>query len=227
VTGPRPDLPGWPDYATALDALHRARDAVVRAEGGARSRRAAHEQAVHQLAVALADQGERLSTLADDVHAPLPPDARAPLPGAPPLPRDAAEADARERVRVADEALAEARRIAGLPQFIPEWSSQLARAAVIYLVLAVPAVLMVVLTFRVKDNGWLMLWFVVVWPLVAAIAGAALLARVSRPRIPPDATESLARRLRPPRNHPWLGFLFSVAAAYLTQLVLEALFGPT
>lgn len=215
----------WQRYADALGHLHAARAAVVRGRAGELARQAARQETVTELAAEVALGRERLAEIATDLRAPLAPGDLTPLPGAPPLPWDDGAADARARLAAADAAVVEARRVARLPQLLPQWSSQLARAAMVYLGFTVPAIVLVALTFQVKGNQSLFLFFVVGWPLVTAIGGAIVLSRVSLPRERPDEAERLLTRLRPPRAHPWLGVLIALLATYLTQQLLETLFG--
>jgi hypothetical protein len=116
-----------------------------------------------------------------------------PLLDPPPLPWHAGADDARARLAGADAALAEVRRVARLPQLLPQWSSRLARAAVVYLGLTLPNILLVVLlsVAGVRGNTPVLVWFVVIWPLVTAVGGAWLIGRVEAPRLPP--TEPLGR----------------------------------
>jgi hypothetical protein len=215
----------WDGYLVALDGLHTARAAAARHRTGIHHTIAARDRELGELAVALAGQRERLLELGTALRAPLPADELTPLPGAPPLPWDAGDADARARLRTADEAIEEARRIGRLPQLLPQWSGQLARSAVVYAGFTLPALLLVSLTFRVKDVGALTFFFAVVWPLVTAIAGAVVIGRVSLPRLPPAEGRQHAATLRPLRRHPWLGVLIALAGSLSTQWLLEQLLG--
>ena len=217
----------WGRYAAALDELNSARRAVVDDRSRADARVAVRREVLAELATATDDRRERLQRLAVDLRAPLPTAQLTPLPGAPALPWTAGEADARGRLTATDDALEEARRVGRLPLLLPQWTSQLARAAMVYALASVPAAVLVALTFRVKNNGALEVWFGLILPVVTAIVGAAVVGRVSRPRLPEADTDLLVTRLRPPRAHPWLGFLICLAASYLTQQFLELALGPT
>ena len=213
---------GWERYAGALAEVHAARAAVTTGHHGLARRRAERLARLHELDAGLRARQERLQALAAGVRAPLAADQLAALP-VPPMPWPQADADARGRSAAADAALAQARRVARLPQLLPQWSSQLARCAVVYAGFTIPAVMLVSLTFQVKDNQPLLLWFAVGWPLITAIGGAAVIGRVSLPRWPPDEAERLATRPQPVRRHPWLGVLIAWAGALGAQWVLEHL----
>jgi hypothetical protein len=213
----------WAGYAAALDDLHTARSAVTGSRRGARSLAADRDRRAGELGAALQEQAERLSGLAKELGEPLDPSRLDPLPGAPPLPWEAGEADGRARVRAADEAIAEARRVGRLPQFLPQWSSQFGRAAVVYAGFSIPAIALVTLTWWVHDNQALLIFLAVVWPLVTAIGGAIVLGRVARPRLERDESEQLLERLRPPRRYPWLGVIICLGGSMLTQWLMESL----
>jgi hypothetical protein len=222
---------GWPAYAGALADLHAARAGLAAGRQGAARGRAERAARLAALDAALQAQQAELRALAADLRAPLTDADLQPLPGpplpspslpgpslpGPPLPGDAtgaAEADAQARLESAAAALAEARRVARLPQLLPEWSGDLGRAAVVYLGFAVPNVLLVVAlsVTGVHGSSAALLWFVVIWPLVTAVGGAVTVSRTAAPRLPPDEPAALLTRLRPPRRYPWLGVLVAWAS---------------
>jgi hypothetical protein len=174
----------WAEYTAALASLHAARDAAA---GDVRAARAAQARRAEHLAVLggrLAEQQSTLLALAADVRVPLTAAELACPAGQP----GAGVGEVEARLSAAQAAVAEARRVAGLPQLLPAWSSPLARAAVVYAVLCVPNFLITVaLAFTGKTESWLVsTWFLVVWPLLTASLGGRLVTHVSRPRATGD-----------------------------------------
>jgi hypothetical protein len=215
----------WEQYAVALTGLHTARRAVTESTLSARQRRAARTAELERLSGDLQAQRERLQGLATELRAPLSAEQLTPLPGAPPLPWEAADHDARARIGGADAAVVDARRVARLPQLLPQWSSQLARATVVYLGFTLPNIAFVVLLSLAGVHGStpVLVWFVVIWPLTTAIGGATTLGRVEKPRLPPDEATLHLARLKPPRHYPWLGVLLAWAGWLIPGWLMDQL----
>jgi hypothetical protein len=218
---------GWEGYASALERLHEARAAVTAGRLGSARRGAERQARLRALDAALAAQHTELHALAEDLRAPLTAADLGPLP-VPPLPWATADADAQARLGAARAALAEARRVARLPQLLPQWSSELARAATVYLGFTLPNVGVVVALSAagVHENSGALLWFGVIWPLVTAVGGAATLSRAGLPRLPPGDPYALARP-RPMRRYPWLGVLVAWASWLVPGGLLDQLAAMT
>lgn len=238
---------GWPGYAAALGALHAARDAVHQARLATRRAQAEREAELSHLSARLSEQQRALVELATRVKAPLSATDLAPS-AVPPLDTPTALADLRARVDAADTALTEARRVAGLPQLLPEWDNRFARAAVVYAGFATPSlVLSVPLSLAnrlslVAFGGEVILWFAIIWPAVTAFGGGFVVARVARPRAgrgssstgstgePVTGAEEvrplhglpLAGRLfAPDRRYRWFGALLALACWYVPGLIID------
>jgi hypothetical protein len=214
----------WEAYARALTELHEARVAAAAGRQGRARRRAEHEARLHALDAALAAQQAELRELSAELRAPLPPGALGPLP-VPPLDGAAAHADAQARLDSAGAAVVEARRVARLPQLLPEWSGDLGRAALVYLLLALPNVVLAVAlsVAGVHGNDPALLWFAVIWPLATLIGGAVALGRAAAPRLPPDEPVAGPARIRRPRRYPWLGVLVAWASWLVPSWLLDQL----
>ncbi|HEY6798007.1 MAG TPA: hypothetical protein VI248_25305 [Kineosporiaceae bacterium] len=215
---------GWEAYARALTDLQLARRHELADRAGSARRRAERQARLRDLDAALRAQQAELRALAADLRAPLSPDDLGPLP-VPPLDGLAADADAQARLEGAQAAMAEARRVARLPQLMPEWSGTLGRAALVYLGFAVPNVVVVVAlsVAGVHGSSAALLWFAVIWPLVTAVAGGVLLGRARAPRLPPDEPSTALAGLRPARRYPWLGVLMAWASWLVPGWLLDQL----
>jgi hypothetical protein len=218
----------WARYEAALGALHAARDAAASRARAARAEADRRTGQVAALSDRLAEQQQALLALADALRVPL---ATADLiPAAVPDCHPAqAVADVQTRLDAADAAVAEARRVAALPQLLPAWSSSPARAAVVYAGFCVPnSLFTVLLALTGETPSWLLkVWFLVLWPALTASLGGLLVTRVSRPRTPADA-DAVQRRFEiAARGRRWgppyrrLGAVIAVASWGLPGFVLQ------
>jgi len=229
-TDPDADPDAWAGYTAALAVLHSARDAAaadVRAALAADVRRS---EQLTALGTRLAHQQNALLALAADLRVPLTAADLVPTPGPPGRHPGPAVGDIQTRLTTADAAVAEARRVATLPQLLPAWSSPLARAAVVYAVFCVPnSVVTVSLAFTGETASRLVwMWFLLVWPALTALLGGRLVTQASRPRSaandddPLRRLSEIARRTRrwgPPYRA--LGALIAVASWYVPGFILE------
>jgi hypothetical protein len=231
----------WETYADALVELHRQRRRIAREDADWRSGRVA---VVEQVGEQLSVQQQRLADLArqlrvDPMPAAIGPGAPAALgatqdrdttrPGtsaagpASPAPEGGRDAGWEERnadlgrwLAQADRAADQARSVAALPQLLPGWDSPLARDAVVYGLLALPnAVLTVGLSLLdVHGNAPLLWWYVLIFPVLAAIAGGHLIGRWCAPRTSPAALEQGRDEPgeAPRHRHRWLGVIFAWAS---------------
>jgi hypothetical protein len=226
---------GWDAYADALSRVQVALATADRTAAAERERLAARAELVRTSAAELDQRHQALTDLAAELDAPLDPSRLTPLAderlpvaqlrvGDESTGEDPWDRGARDQQRLlaaVDAALAEARRVAGLPQLLPQWSSRLARAAVVYAVVAAPSLVLTVLLSAagVTGNDAVLLWFLVVWPLVTAVTGRLLLGRLGAPRLPHEPS--------PPRlpRYPWLGVLLAWALWWIPGWALDQLAG--
>ena len=209
-------------YLYALGDLHAARSAVSHGRARSSQEVAARQRTLRELDSRLVAQRDRLAELATDLRSPLPADAFTPAP-VEPLPWPSGGADAAAHLGTADAAVTEARRLGRLPQLLPTWSSQFARAIIVYLTFTLPVISLVSVTSSIHANEALKIWFAVVWPLVTAIGGGLLVARLSRPRLEPSESEQVLTRLKPVRHYPWLGVLFAWGSWLITGWFFDQL----
>jgi len=199
---------GWAGYTRALGELHAARAGAASAREAARRERAARHARLADLDATCRSQREQLTALATELRAPLAIGPLTPLP-VHPLDWPAGDADARLGEEAVDAVLAETRRVGRLPQLLPQWQSQLARATVVYLGWSLPTVVMVIVLTVARARSWsLLLWFLVLWPLIATVSGAITLDKVSLPRLSPDDAALASTRDRV-RRYPWMGVFLS------------------
>jgi hypothetical protein len=206
TAAPRPASEvAWAAYAEALGSLHAAREAAVAAHRAARRAEAARAAEISALTARVAQQQQALVAFADRLGAPLTPADLSPA-AVPPGDPAQAPAELRRRLDAADAELAEARRVAALPQLLPAWESAFARAAVVYAAFAVPNVLLTVALAMagVHESRFLKVWFIVLWPALTAIVGGLVVAHVSRPRAAeePAAGEPARGTAVAPRSTP-------------------------
>jgi hypothetical protein len=226
---------GWAGYAKALGVLHSARDAAYQAHLTAQRAKAEREAEASHLTARLGEQQRALVGLATQLKAQLSAPDLAPS-AVPPLDGPAALADLRARVDAADAALVEARRVARLPQLLPEWDSRFARAAVVYAGFGIPSFMLTILLsmIGVHENTAVLIWFAVIWPLVTAFGGGAVVVQVTRPRQatekPGDATDPDDRELQSialpmlavrERVYRWFGLLVAWASWLVPGAILD------
>ena len=163
---------GWAGYTRALGELHAARAGAASAREAARRERAARHARLADLDATCRTQREQLTALATELRAPLAIGPLTPLP-VHPLDWPAGDADARLGEEAVDAVLAETRRVGRLPQLLPQWQSQLARATVVYLGWSLPTVVFIVILLATHHSAtWSMqVWFTLVWPAMTAIFG--------------------------------------------------------
>lgn len=185
----------WAAYAEALGHLHRERDAAFEAHRSGQLADARRVAEVNELAARLTEQQGALVDLAARLRAPVDPATLTPS-GVPPLDGDDAVADLHARVDGVDAAIAEARRVAVLPQLVPEWRGRFARAAVVYTAFAIPSMLLTVMMSLagVGENRNVLLLFAVIWPAVTAVGGGAVVGEVARSRAGDDPSFEPERR---------------------------------
>jgi hypothetical protein len=242
--GSGPDQ-AWSVYATALGTLHTARRdafATFQAASRAEAERAA---ALERLRTELDAQRTAIEDLATRLRAPagsisLAPSEVAPADGVTGL------ADLRTRTADVAQALDTARHVATLPQLLPDWRSQFARAAVVYSAFCVPNLLLALTICLAeflpgRESIAVFLFFAVIWPLVTAFGGGAVVRHVTRARagedpFPPE--ESAGARPSPGRKagspltgsglseplYRWLGLLVAWASWLIPTGLLVWLF---
>jgi hypothetical protein len=246
MTGLQPHDDGWTGYAEALGMLHSARDTAYRTHLAARQAEAERKAQVSHLAARLGEQQRALASLAAQLKAPLSATALAPS-AVPPLSRPTAVADLRARVDAADAALVEARRVARLPQLLPEWDSRFARAAVVYAGFATPNLFLTILlslanrlSLIESEGKGVFLWFAVVWPAVTAFGGGFVVSRVAQSRLerktsspagnPTNGTGGIpmsqqipliSQLLSPNRRYRWFGVLLALACWWLPGMIID------
>jgi hypothetical protein len=221
----------WATYADAISGLHRERQQIDRERSAAGAGRV---QDLERLGEKLAAQRDALEQLGQQLRAhlspaDLQPAAVAPVPVPAPVPAPAApvswEAGATELsgwLARAGDAADEARRTGDRPQLLPGWHSRIARHAVVYAAVVVPnAIFTIGLSLHgVTGSGPLLLWFALVFPVLAAIGGGILAGRLCAPRIlstPDDGTSQRGSR----RRHRWLAVLFAWASWLVPGFALD------
>jgi hypothetical protein len=219
----------WLAYAEALARLHTARDAAVNAHRVTRTAQAKRTAELAHLTNRLGEQHQALLELAARLRAPLTAADLAPAP-VPACDSLAAAADLRARLAQTDAAFAAAERVARLPQLLPEWSSPLARAAVVYAGFGVPNLLLTVaFALTGQHSSWLLtIWFLVIWPAVTAFVGGYVVTYVSQPRAArntpaqpvPFDFRRLSRKWGPPYRR------FGMIIAWLSWLIPGIILEP-
>lgn len=230
----------WTSYAEALGRLHHARDAAYQAFRAGQFAAAERSALLERLAGRLAEQRATLEDLAGRLRA-KPGSVDLTPAAVPPLADDAGLTDLHARADDVDGALAETRQAAVLPQLLPDWRSQFARAAVVYTGFAIPSLVLTVLLSLAGVTGhpWTLGgFFIVIWPAVTAFGGGAVVRHVSQPRAGDDLTfrqerfdsattfEQKTRAVlgklghREPL-HRWFGVLVAWASWFVTGTILD------
>jgi hypothetical protein len=191
----------WAAYAEALVGVHRQREQIARDASSTRSGLVAD---LERLGEQVAAQRARLETLGQQLRAPLSPadlsPALAPQPVPTPVAGQSRAGELGGWLSGADRAADEARQIAALPQLLPGWTSASARHAVVYALLVLPnAVFTIGLSLLgVTGSDPLLWWFVLIFPLMAAVGGGLLVGRLCAPR----ASRALLEQGRPEPAEP-------------------------